>query len=350
MNSLAKSRGRNKEADVIEAADKAVAVGRLMLGELATWEEFLHPATVDYTALPRRQLKSGVADVQQRLKTEIGKFCSQNFVSLGIEGLSALFEEIKINRGLEVPLKDFEKKYGKIHPQALKGAPAHLTISISLWGLKFRFPEDMLAKDIVTSLRTIRTSKESLRKYETWSHRSASGSTEEFIPALRNLEFAQRAAVLSCFNLLEAYLNGLAWDYCQRNALDHLSNRERDALTDISSASIAWKIDNYPRIISGQPTPNLVGRKEFLDEVKPFRDSLAHPSPFTKPEKFGGYHKLQKFYALDEDVVRLAVASSLALIASIHHVVTGDDEMPAWCQTIRDEIVSDRALEQLTIA
>ena len=330
--------GRDKESASIEVAEKAAAVGRLMLGKFTNWDEFCRPATTDYTALPRRQLKSGFADVQHRLKAEIKKFCDKNFVSFQIEKLAALYDEILANKGLESPLIEFENKYGKIHPRVLKGAPSHLTVSISLWGLKFRFPEDMLAKDIATSLQLIRTSKKNLRNYENMPHSSVSARTDDFVPSIRNLEFAQRAIVLSCFNLLEAYLNGLAWDYCQTHSLEHLSKRKAEFLQDTSSASIREKLKNYPWIISGKEEFLLTGQSKFLDEVKPFRDSLVHPSPFTAPEKFGGYQKLQKFYDLDEGVVKLAVLSTLELIASINQVVTESEDIPAWCQPITDEI------------
>ncbi|WP_156427657.1 hypothetical protein [Thiohalocapsa sp. ML1] len=338
MNSAARTTGRDKESAAVEMAEKAVAVGRLMLGEFNDWEEFCRPATVDYSSLPRRQLKSGYADVRRRLETEIEKFCDQNFVSLNTERLAKLYDEILANCGLEIPLKEFERRYGKLHPKALNGAPPHLTISISLWGLKFRFPEDMIAKDIATSLQLIRRAKRTINPYEKLPHKSVSNRTEAFVPSLRNLEFAQRAIVLSCFNLLEAYLNGLAWDYCESHSLEHLSKRKAKLLQDTTSASIREKLDNYPWIISGTSEVPLDGKAEFLEQVKPFRDSLVHPSPFTAPERFGGYQKLQKFYDLDEGIVKLAVVSCLSLIASINHIVTGAKGVPAWCEGIDNEI------------
>lgn len=348
MSPVTRITGRDKESAAVESAEKAVAVGRLMLGELSDWAEFCRPATVDYNALPRRQLRSGYADVQRRLKAEIKKFCKKNFVSLDAEGLASLYEDILSKRGLEVPLHEFQRKYGQIHPKALKGSPLHLTVSISLWGLKFRFPEDLIAKDIAAALQQIRFAKQTLRPFHNLPQKSISERTGEFVPSIRNLEFAQRAIVLSCFNLLEAYLNGLAWDYCQSNSLEHLSKRKAKLLQDTTSASIRDKIDNYPWIISGKTESPLDGRTEFLEQVKPFRDSLVHPSPFTAPEKFGGYQKLQKFYELDEGVVRLAIASCLSLIASINHVVTDSEGFPEWCEVINDEIDQAVNEDQLT--
>ena len=72
--------GRDKEALAIQIADKASALGRLMLGEFDSWEDYLKPAITDYGSLPRKQLKAGHADVKKRLQKEIDAFYSRNFV------------------------------------------------------------------------------------------------------------------------------------------------------------------------------------------------------------------------------------------------------------------------------
>ncbi|MFO7899458.1 MAG: hypothetical protein R6V58_10425, partial [Planctomycetota bacterium] len=59
--------GREKEVAAIREANRAAAVGRLMLGELKDWHEFIAADSADLAKLPRRQLKSGKADVRRRL-------------------------------------------------------------------------------------------------------------------------------------------------------------------------------------------------------------------------------------------------------------------------------------------
>lgn len=204
--------GRDKEALAIQIADKASALGRLMLGELDSWDDYLKPATTDYASLPRRQLKSGHADVRKRLKREIDGFYSRNFADLSDDAILALYEDVVSMRGLETPLTEFEQRYGKIKRAVLKGNPAHLTVSVTLWGLKFLFPEDLLSKDILSALELLKESKDRLKSYESELHQSLKNKTDEFLPFIRRIEFAQRAIVLACFNLMEAYLNGLAWD------------------------------------------------------------------------------------------------------------------------------------------
>jgi hypothetical protein len=71
---------RADEAAKIRQANRAAAVGRLLLGEFQDWSKFLSVETDDLEALPRRMLKAGKVDVQKRLSEEIRKFCKQNDV------------------------------------------------------------------------------------------------------------------------------------------------------------------------------------------------------------------------------------------------------------------------------
>jgi hypothetical protein len=92
--------GREREARQIRQANRAAAVGRLMLGEFDNWHAFLQADAIDLENLPHRRLKAGRADVKTRLSTEIKNFCSRNFQGMSETKLSRLYEEIKAFRGL----------------------------------------------------------------------------------------------------------------------------------------------------------------------------------------------------------------------------------------------------------
>ena len=250
-----------------------------------------------------------------------------------------LYEDILSAHGLEMPLTEFEKQYGKIKRPVLKGNPAHLTVSITLWGLKFLFPEDLLSKDILSALELLTESKKRAKKYESEQHHTLKHKINELLPHIRRVEFAQRAIVLSCFNLMEAYLNGLAWDYCQSNDLSLLSNRKAKLLTDTSSASIRDKLTKYPAIIAESDNVSIDGVSELLGIIKPFRDSLVHPSPFSAPEKFGGYQKLKKLYELDYGVSITTVASTVLVIKNISRHVGEYGGSPTWLNGIEEWLV-----------
>ncbi len=104
-----------------------------------------------------------------------------------------MYEDIKAHRGLEIPFKDFENKYGKVNPAVIKGNPVHLTDVISLWGLQFLFPEDILTKDIIVALDILHKSKAELGKFKDKPRQQLSASQHQIKEAIRQKEFAQRA-------------------------------------------------------------------------------------------------------------------------------------------------------------
>lgn len=336
MITRTKTTGREKEARDLKRSNQAAAVARLMLKDIRSWEEFLEPSMIDYANLPRRQLKSGTYDIKKRLRKEIKSFCDKNFQGVTDSKLSKLYEDIKAYRGLEIPLKDFELKYGKVNPAVIKGNPAHLTVHISLWGLQFLFPEDILTKDIIVALDILHKSEAELGKFREKSHQQLSASQDQIKEAIRQKEFAQRAIILSSFNLIEAFLNGIAWDYCQRHDTSNLSKRKQNLLADTASVSIRDKLLKYPSLICGSESPVASNRELFLDIIKPFRDSLVHPSPFSAPEKFGGYDKLRKIYDLNQNIATQAVELLIEIIENIYEQINGTGRKPVWLKELKE--------------
>ena len=91
------------------------------------------------------------------------------------------------------------------------------------------------------------------------------------------------------------------------------------------------------------PLPAIVKRQEhgpltkdqdplstFRDLVKPFRDSIVHASPFSAPERFGGYDKLERVYELEMPTVTNAVELTLRIIGTIHEFLGRESGLPAW--------------------
>lgn len=180
-----------------------------------------------------------------------------------------------------------------------------------------------------------------LKKYDGMEQRKVQQSRDKIKILLREQGFAVRSLVIGCFNLMEAYLNGLAWDFVQVHGTDGLSNRRRGLLDDSASVSIRDKLLKYPEAITGrrlwQPPDSYLN--DFLDTVKPFRDSLVHPSPFSAPGKFGGHDKLRLFYRIDHDTAIMTVRLLVNLIAKIHaHVFQGHRNSPRWLEEIASEV------------
>jgi len=257
--------------------------------------------------------------------------------------LSCLYEEIKTFRGLELPLIEFEKRFAPIKQEVLQSNPKHTTVCISLWGLQFKCPEEEITKDLIEALKIVTESQDELTEYKTEVHSKLREQHDNISILLRRKNFAARAAVFSCFNLMEAYLNGLAWDYIQTQSTVHLSNRRKKLLEDTISTSFRDKITKYPEILAGSSLwqdsdSELEG---FVNIIKPFRDSLVHPSPFSVPDKFGGYDKLRLFFRVDYDTAELAVNLLITLIKRIHSHIYGSKQiMPIWLNNLEEIVES----------
>jgi hypothetical protein len=71
--------------------------------------------------------------------------------------------------------------------------------------------------------------------------------------------------------------------------------------------------------------------EEFVDMLKPYRDSLVHPSPFSAPERFGGYDKLRLFYRIDTTTVIKTANLLVSLIRRVHrHIYFDAATLPEW--------------------
>lgn len=333
--------GREKEAILIKKAQVESAVGQLFLGKFNKWDDFFDGITIDLLNLPRKKLKSGSRDVKSRLSKETKKFFEKNFNNSSFEKIHSLCHEIAKNHGFEIPLKEFEDKYFSIRTNVLKGTPRHATVAISLWGLNFQFPEDEFVKDITQSINLLETVSKELANFKTSDFGDIRDKQKQVSDLCRTKNFCCRSCILSCFNLVEAYLNGIAWEYVENNpCLEGLSKTKEKLIKDTSQASLRDKIVKYPNIISGRSLweENHPHVKKFLGINKPFRDSLVHPSPFSVPEKFGGYDKLKILYRLDLKEAKETVETTFSIISKIHTHLHQAPDIPQWLAPLKVHI------------
>jgi hypothetical protein len=328
------SKGRDREAKLIRRANLACATGRLLLGEISSWQEFLEPDTVDYAKLPRKQLKSGKYDIQKSLKDRIDGFCKSNFQNMTQAKLILLYEDLKANRGLEVPYFEFVEKYSPIKRFYEKGYPEHSTVCISLWGLQYRFPEHDFSNDMVIAIERLIEADEELDNYRELKHSQLPKNKDQIADLLRKTESSKRQAMQTAFSLLECYLNGIAWSYFQKENKMALSKRKIKTLKDTTNVTLRDKIRKYPIFIFGEE----IDEKTYqfiLDKAKQFRDSLMHPSPFSAPEKFGGYDKLEKLFNLDTKIVSKSVSDIIKIIEQIESMKGKKSPVPIWLPDVK---------------
>jgi hypothetical protein len=222
------------------------------------------------------------------------------------------------------------------------GALCKMTaVCISLWGLKFKFPEDFLSKDILDGLRRVRDSERQLAAFDGLGHAALSRRRDEIIS---QREFCARSCILASFNLIEAFLNGLAWDFAHDAAsMARLSKRQQELISDSHGATLREKIAKYPDIIAGKPLA--LGEDllvvAFLEDMKPLRDALVHPSPFSSPAKFGGRDKLRAFYRADAESAEPIAAVAIEIITKVWEGVTAGKARPGWLSELRN-LVGER--------
>ena len=198
-----------------------------------------------------------------------------------------------------------------------------------------------MAKDLIEALNIAVAVEISLEEYKKKHHSENRENRTQIGTLTRQKSFASRSAVISCFNLIEAYLNGLAWDYVQTHGTEHLSNRKKSLLEDTTQISTRDKLTKYPKTITDrqlwdEPDEELEG---FIGTLKPFRDSLMHPSPFSAPEKHGGYDKLSLFYRVDCDTGLLTAKLLVNLVKRIQkHVYEEQAVLPVWIDELDKEV------------
>jgi hypothetical protein len=106
----------------------------------------------------------------------------------------------------------------------------------------------------------------------------------------KRLAAFRRAAVFTAFNMVEAYLNSVAFDaLIERGA--KLTSKERDILSEWDSArgrqrlvNFRGKLLQYPRLAVGAVHPPLQESNSdafatLVGEAKDFRDSIVHANP-----------------------------------------------------------------------
>jgi hypothetical protein len=326
--------GRDRDVAEIVTHDRAVEVANLLLGKLDRPMRRISPET--YHSKPRRQLRTGMVSLRDGKTAQLAAWCEENFGTKNFHRLAGLYERIyQSNSQLRLPLKEFASLIGQPQEGVLRGAPRHCTIAISPWGLQTQYPELHLVRDMAVAFNSAVALDAEINEHEGTSW--AKAKQEEARIHLADLQtraaFHRRMCVLSCFNLIEAYINGVAWNFTESHDISGLSKNKQDVLTS-GQASILDKVVKIPEIVTGR-SPGPLSQdndplKTFKEIIKPFRDSIVHASPFSAPARFGGYDKLSKVYALELQTVRGTVDLTVDIIGRIHQFLGRDENVPQW--------------------
>ena len=242
----------------------------------------MHPIfPEDYRSLPRRNLQSGKASLRDGRAEEVEEFCKRNFGTTNVRRLAGLYERLYENASqLRLPLKEFADLIGQPQEGVLRGAPRHATIAISPWGLQTEFPEMHLLRDMAIAYNSAFRLDAEIKQHEgiSWSKAKQDENRKHIAHLRTQAAFYRRMCVLACFNLVEAYINGVAWDFTESHDISGLSKNKQDVLTS-GQASILDKVVKIPEIVTGK-SPGPLAQDEdplktFKEIIKPFRDSIV---------------------------------------------------------------------------
>ena len=149
-----------------------------------------------------------------------------------------------------------------------------------------------------------------------------------------------RTAVLSAFYFVEAYLNGVGFDYSYRNQ-PRLSQQQSDLLTEWDSQRNrrAWvsfdrKVLDYPRVILQAKHPpftatNSNNLKVLLGEGKDCRDAIVHQSPKTDDILIAP-EKVLLMYGLSLEKVTRVVDAAVGFVAELNSVLGSNGVQSEW--------------------
>jgi len=326
--------GRDREVSAILTHDRAVEVANLLMGKLNGPMRRIFPD--DYHSLPRRNLRSGKVSLRDGRTEELEGFCERNFGTTDMRRLAGLYERLYENDSqLRLPLKEFATLIGQPQEGILRGAPRHSTIAISPWGLQTEYPELHLVRDMAVAFNSAVTLDAEIKEHQgtSWSEAKQDEARKHIADLHTRDAFHRRMCVLSCFNLIEAYINGVAWDFTESHDISGLSKNKQDVLTS-GQTSILDKVVKIPEIVTGKSPGPLTQDKDplktFKEIIKPFRDSIVHASPFSAPARFGGYDKLSKVYELTLQTARSTIDLTVDIIGRIHRFLGGNGNFPQW--------------------
>ena len=152
--------------------------------------------------------------------------------------------------------------------------------------------------------------------------------------------FYLRNAVLAGFYFVEAYLNGVAFDYLLRSR-KVLMTEEADLLPERDSkkgkgglVAFERKIKEYPKVILGLQHPpltesNCAELKFLLNEAKDVRDAIVHQSPRLNPDTLETC-KLKPMVALELNEVTKVVDAIINFVRKLNEILGKHGQDLSW--------------------
>lgn len=255
------------------------------------------------------------------------EWCAKKFDEWGKAG----FEIFEVGR-----IQDVEQSMGQLTCRKHMDCPPYG--QLLLQGLNVsatRHPEYHLATDLALLFNLLLDSEAILddalrrRQFHTTEHSQS----------------LARSVILTCFNLLESFVSGIALAYLMENpnAPPPVVNKLKDDKLSLRRRFLAFPdlILNRTGVIDDKSAPFA----PLFGECKQRRDSFVHCEPGPNPTKFG-YVKEEHFHDADLASARQTVDLTCELIRLVWKLIHGKDG-PSWLPKRDDKGRFERVTVQL---
>jgi hypothetical protein len=279
-----------------------------------------------------KQLKRRLNELEMDLKSVCTKYIllkwSPSTLQKAVRYLARKYDEwCKAKEGIwEVDrVHNFEQAVGQMGFRKFMECPLYAQVLVQgFQGAAIRHPEYHLARDL-----------ELLNNLFLDAEKLSEELFQKKIPHATEVnQSLARSTILTCFNLLEAFVSGLIAEYilANPNAPSELIQKLRKP--DRTRNSLAARFEDIPCMVTGNPDA-IVELKPVLatlfGECKELRNSYVHCVPSATATS-RGVSKEGRFHAADAQAVRTAVRHTLEAIRGTWKVVYGC-EGPRWLKT-----------------
>lgn len=229
---------------------------------------------------------------------------------------------------LLLPKVEIDKIFSNYGGKAYWGLlPPHLLVDLDFSGessggaeFHWRLPEASLYEDMCLAYNNASDSKQ------------IGAALGVPVPIGKLHDCFLRTSVLSAFYFVEAYLNGVAFDYCSRSGNDISVEHTRLLMEwDQHSNREKWvsfreKILAYPKVILGLQHPPLTEGnspevKLLVSAAKEIRDAIVHQSPKADPRTGEVGPKVRSFLQLRMVDATEIVDAAISLVRQLNELL-----------------------------
>lgn len=280
----------------------------------------------------RRYIESVQRHLQERRRT-LGVIASPEELIAFVEAAEAA-PKGQVALPFLSELRSFFKDYSLVWPNS-KRLPAHARIVLDIHGCG-------ADGSSVRGWRLLEASSyEDMAALWNLVHERAKADTSDApAPEIKVLHALCRATLAASVYFVEAYLNGLAFDYLvEKN--EAVTDDERSVLSDWDFKrdrprflSLREKALRYQSIILNtkhaplQPS-NCPELEKILSVAELIRNPLAHPSPHPNPRS-GTPDKEVAIFGVRVETVRDAVDSAVALVQRLDALAYSEPRVSSW--------------------